>query len=223
MKEHTIIQQYENASPEQLLQGIVKQYPAIAFACSMGAEDVVLLDLLHRLNFRGDVFFLDTDFHFQETLELKQRLSERYGSSFLSVKSELTPLEQAEHYGEELWRRDPNTCCDLRKVRPLQIFLRNYDAWITGIRREQSPTRAHAKKIEWDPKFELMKINPLAEWTHEQVWQYILAHQLPYHPLHDQHYPSIGCTHCTRPIQPGEHARAGRWAGLEKTECGLHQ
>jgi phosphoadenosine phosphosulfate reductase len=222
MNELNITQQYENASPEQLLQGIVKQYPAIAFACSFGAEDVVLLDLLYQQNFRGDVFFLDTDFHFQATLELKQRLSERYGSSFLSVKSELTPREQAEHYGEELWRRDPNTCCDLRKVRPLQIFLRNYGAWITGIRREQSPTRAHAKKIEWDPKFGLMKINPLVDWTYEQVWQYIRAHQLPYHPLHDQHYPSIGCTHCTRPIQPGEHARAGRWAGLEKTECGLH-
>jgi phosphoadenosine phosphosulfate reductase len=113
-------------------------------------------------------------------------------------------------------------CCSIRKVEPLQRALGSVDAWVTGIRRDQAPTRANSKKVEWDDKFGLVKANPLADWTLEDVWAYIHEHDVPYNPLHDQNYPSIGCTHCTRQVMPGEDPRAGRWAGQEKVECGLH-
>jgi phosphoadenosine phosphosulfate reductase len=113
-------------------------------------------------------------------------------------------------------------CCAIRKVEPLKRALGSVDAWVTGIRRDQAPTRANSKKVEWDDKFGLVKANPLADWTLEDVWAYIHEHDVPYNPLHDQNYPSIGCTHCTRQVMPGEDPRAGRWAGQEKVECGLH-
>lgn len=216
-------ERFEHESPETLLAWAVEQFPKITLACSFGAEDVVLVDMLQQIRPDVDIFYLDTDFHFQETYDTRDRLAERYGISFLQIKPELTPEEQAEQYGDELWKRDPNLCCNLRKVQPLARLLGKYDAWITGIRRDQAPTRANAKKVEYDTKFGLMKINPLASWTSDDVWNYIRARQVPYNPLHDQNYPSIGCHYCTRPVKPGEDPRAGRWSGFEKTECGLHQ
>jgi len=130
--------------------------------------------------------------------------------------------EQAELYGDELWARQPDLCCATRKVEPLQRALGEVDAWVTGVRRDQAPTRANAKKVEWDEKFGLVKANPLADWTLKEVWAYIHEHDVPYNPLHDRNFPSIGCTHCTRPVMPGEDPRAGRWAGQDKVECGLH-
>ncbi|HJY85489.1 MAG TPA: phosphoadenylyl-sulfate reductase [Candidatus Acidoferrales bacterium] len=121
-----------------------------------------------------------------------------------------------------LWSRKPDLYCELRKVLPLEKKLAELSAWITGIRREQAPTRANARKLEWHTKFGLVKLNPLADWSSVEVWEYIRANRVSYNPLHDQNYPSIGCTHCTRPVLPGEDPRAGRWAGFSKTECGLH-
>jgi phosphoadenosine phosphosulfate reductase len=216
-------EKYEHESPEALLEYAVKTFPNITFACSFGAEDVVLVDMLQKISPKTDIFYLDTDFHFAETYETRDRIAAHYGINFVQVKSQLTPEEQAEQYGPELWKRDPNACCNLRKVEPLTRILGQYDAWITGIRRDQAPTRANAKKVEYDTKFGLVKFNPLASWTSEDVWKYIRENNVIYNPLHDRNYPSIGCEYCTRPVNPGEDPRAGRWAGFDKTECGLHK
>lgn len=216
-------EEFEHASPETVIEWAVSTFPRIAFACSFGAEDVVLVDMLQKISPGTDIFYLDTDFHFRETYETRNRIAERYGVRLIQVKPDLTPEEQAARYGDELWKRDPNLCCNLRKVEPLSRFLAGYDAWITGIRREQAPTRANAKKVEYDSKFGLVKFNPLADWTWDDVWRYIRANDVIYNPLHDRNYPSIGCAHCTRPVKPGEDLRAGRWSGTGKIECGLHQ
>lgn len=220
---HVGADQLEHADAETVLTWAVERYPNIVLACSFGAEDVVLVDMLQRIRPQTHIFYLDTDFHFKETYMTRDRLAERYHIQFIQVKPALTVEQQAEQYGEALWRRDPNACCNLRKVEPLSHILNQYDAWITGIRRDQAATRAHAKKVEYDKKFALMKFNPLADWTSEDVWQYIRTNDVPYNPLHDQRYPSIGCFHCTRPVAQGEDPRSGRWSGTEKTECGLHK
>lgn len=216
-------EQFENESAETVVKWAVETFPNITFACSFGAEDVVLVDILQKISPKTDIFYLDTDFHFQETYETRDRLIEKYGMSFVEVKPHLTPAEQAAQYGEELWKSNPNECCNIRKVQPLTNILSKYDAWITGIRRDQAPTRANAKKVEYDVKFGLVKFNPLASWTSEDVWNYIRENNVIYNPLHDRNYPSIGCEHCTRPVMPGEDPRAGRWSGNDKTECGLHK
>ncbi|MGG1313159.1 phosphoadenylyl-sulfate reductase [Cohnella laeviribosi] len=216
-------EEFENASPETVIRWAVETFPNITFACSFGAEDVVLVDMLQKISPKTDIFYLDTDFHFKETYETRDRLAQRYGLEFIQVKPKLTPEEQASEYGDKLWKRDPNACCNLRKVEPLTRILNKYDAWITGIRRDQAPTRANAKKVEYDTKFGLVKFNPLAAWTSDDVWNYIREHDVIYNPLHDQSYPSIGCEHCTRPVKPGEDPRAGRWSGTDKIECGLHK
>lgn len=214
----------ENATPEDIIRFAVETFPNITFACSFGAEDVVLVDMLQKISPKTDIFYLDTDFHFKETYETRDRLAERYpGIPFVEVKPEITPEEQAVQFGEELWKNDANKCCDIRKVQPLTKILSQYEAWITGIRRDQAPTRANAKKIEYDVKFGLVKFNPIAGWTSEDVWQYIRDNNVVYNPLHDNYYPSIGCEYCTRQVMPGEDPRAGRWSGQEKTECGLHK
>lgn len=216
-------ERFENETPEAVIAWAVGTFPNLTLACSFGAEDVVLVDMLQKISPKTDIFYLDTDFHFQETYETRDRLAAKYGISFVQVKSKLTPEEQAEQHGEALWNRDPNACCNLRKVEPLTRILGQYDAWITGIRRDQAPTRANAKKVEYDAKFGLIKFNPLAAWTSDDVWAYIRENDVIYNPLHDQNYPSIGCHYCTRPVMPGEDPRAGRWSGTDKTECGLHK
>ena len=218
---------FEAKQPQDLLAAVIARFaPKIVLACSFGAEDVVLVDMIHRINPSVPLFYLDTEFLFPETYATRDRIIERYKlqpTQVLSVKSLLTPERQAEQYGEALWTSDPDRCCQLRKVEPLTRVLKGFDAWITGIRRDQAPTRAHAKLIEWDPKFQLVKINPLAKWTWSDVWTYIHIHEVPYNALHDRNYPSIGCTHCTKPVMPGEDPRSGRWQGSGKTECGLHK
>ncbi|MCA0758442.1 phosphoadenylyl-sulfate reductase [Paenibacillus sp. N4] len=214
----------ENATPEEIIAFAVETFPNITFACSFGAEDVVLVDMLQKISPKTDIFYLDTDFHFKETYETRDRMAERYpGIPFVEVKPEITPEEQAAQFGDELWKTDANACCNIRKVKPLTNILSKYEAWITGIRRDQAPTRANSKKIEYDTKFGLVKFNPIAHWTSEDVWNYIRENDVIYNPLHDQNYPSIGCEHCTRQVMPGEDPRAGRWSGQEKTECGLHK
>lgn len=213
----------ETASAEEIIAWAVETFPNITFACSFGAEDVVLVDMLQKVSPKTDIFYLDTDFHFKETYETRDALSDHYELDFVRVSPSITPEEQAQQFGDELWKNDPNACCNIRKVEPLTRILSQYDAWITGIRRDQAPTRANAKKIEYDTKFGLVKFNPIAGWTSEDVWQYIRDNNVIYNPLHDRHYPSIGCEYCTRQVMPGEDPRAGRWSGSEKTECGLHK
>jgi phosphoadenosine phosphosulfate reductase len=216
-------EEFENQSPEAILKLAVDTFQRLTLACSFGAEDVVLVDMLQKINPNVDIFYLDTNVHFDETYETKDRLEKHYGTKFVQVLPKLTLDEQAEKFGDELWKSDANQCCNIRKVDPLTDILRKYDAWITGIRRDQAPTRANAKKVEYDVKFGLIKFNPLAGWTSEDVWQYIRDNDVIYNPLHDRNYPSIGCTHCTRQVADGEDPRAGRWASIEKTECGLHK
>lgn len=220
---HDAAERFETATAQELIAWAVQQFPKLTLACSFGAEDVVLVDMLHKVSPRTDIFYLDTDLHFKETYETRDRLASHYDLQFVQVKSHLTLEEQAKAYGDELWKSNPNECCNLRKVLPLTKILSRYDAWITGIRRDQAPTRANAKKVEYDVKFGLIKFNPLASWTSEDVWNYIKDNNIIYNPLHDQNYPSIGCEKCTKPVAPGEDPRAGRWAGTEKTECGLHK
>lgn len=217
----------EDQAPHKIIETAINQFGAnVILACSFGAEDVVLADMMLRANPRGALFYLDTDFLFPETHGVRERIIQRYqlqDEQVIQVKSKLSPAEQATQFGESLWLRNPDQCCDLRKVEPLTRILSKYGAWITGIRREQSPTRANAGIVEWDTKFGLVKFNPLATWSWGQVWEYIRANDVPYNELHDQHFPSIGCTHCTAPVMPGEDPRSGRWKSSAKTECGLHR
>lgn len=216
-------EELEHLSAEEVIRFAAQQYSSLTFACSFGAEDVVIVDMLQHISPSTDIFYLDTDFHFQETYDTRDRMVDRYGLDFVRVSPLITPEEQAEKHAPELWTSDPNLCCNIRKVEPLTRNLSRYDAWITGIRRDQAPTRANSKKVEYDYKFGLMKFNPLADWTSEDVWKYIRDNDVIYNPLHDRNFPSIGCEQCTRQVMPGEDPRAGRWSGNDKTECGLHK
>jgi len=218
---------FEAKQPQDVVAAAIERYrEKIVLACSFGAEDVVLVDMVHRVDPSAPLFYLDTEFLFPETYATRDRVIERYHlkpAQVIQVKSLLTAQQQAKEHGDALWSREPDRCCQLRKVEPLTWVLRGYEAWITGIRRDQAPSRANAGIIEWDQKFELVKINPLARWTWADVWTYIKVYEVPYNPLHDQNYPSIGCTHCTAPVAPGDDPRAGRWKNFAKTECGLHK
>ena len=215
--------QAEDWSAEQVLQWAFETYGRdVAIATAFGAEGIALIDIAAQVWPTPRIFLVDTSFLFPETQSLIEQVEQRYQLSVERIVPSLTPEAQAEVCGPALWERDPDLCCLLRKVEPLRRKLAELRAWTTSIRREQTAARAHAKKIEWDSQFSLIKINPLADWTHEMVWQRIRTRNLAYNPLHDLHYPSIGCTHCTRAVAPGENPRAGRWSGFVKQECGLH-
>jgi phosphoadenosine phosphosulfate reductase len=219
----THIPEAERWTAEEVVAwGLTEFGDTLSIASSFGAEDVVIIDLAASIRPRFNVFTLDTDFLFPETYALIDRIEARYGVAVERLRSAFTPEEQARVVGEALWRTQPDVCCNLRKVEPLSRKLGTLQAWLTGIRRDQAPTRANSQKIEWDARFGLVKLNPIADWTSDDVWSYIRAHDLDYNPLHDRNYPSIGCTHCTRPVAAGEDPRAGRWAGTGKVECGLH-
>ena len=214
----------EQWSAEDVLRwAFVTFQEQVEMASGFGVEGMVLIDIAARIQPSLRVFTLDTDFLFPETYALIELVERRYGISVERLKPALTPEEQENHYGPQLWTRNPDACCNVRKIEPLRQKLDGLSAWITSIRREQTTARASARKVEWDSKFHLVKINPLADWTSKRIWQYVVEHNVPYNPLHDRNYPSIGCTHCTRAIQPGEDPRAGRWSGFNKTECGLHE
>jgi phosphoadenosine phosphosulfate reductase len=218
---------FEAKQPWDVLEYALKTYPRqIVLACSFGAEDVALVDMMHRIDPDAPLFYLDTDFLFPETIDVRDRIIAHYGlrpAQVIQMKSQLTPDQQAVQHGPALWASKPDQCCELRKIEPLSRILANYRAWITGIRRDQAPTRADAGLIEWDKKFNLIKVNPLARWSSEDVWTYLQLHEVPYNALHDRNYPSIGCTHCTAPVLPGDDPRSGRWKNFGKTECGLHK
>jgi len=208
---------------EDVLTWMANRYrPEVVLACSFGVEDCVLVDLISRHAPNVGVFYLDTQLLFPETYATRDRLIERYGIRPVRILPRQDPEAQAAQFGPALWARQPDLCCAVRKVQPLQAFLGTQRAWITGLRREQSPTRANAPFIEWDRKFGLGKANPLAAWRVAEVWRHVHEHDVPYNPLHDQGFPSIGCWPCTRAVRAGEDPRAGRWSGFVKTECGLH-
>jgi phosphoadenosine phosphosulfate reductase len=194
----------------------------VQMASGFGVEGMVLIDIASRINPDLKVFTIDTDFLFPETYRLIEKVEKRYGIQVERVRSQLTPEDQEEMFGPALWSMNPDQCCALRKVEPLRQKLMTLRAWITAIRRDQTAIRATAHKIEWDRKFRLVKVNPIADWTTKDVWNYVHEHNVPYNPLHDRNYPSIGCTHCTRAVRPGDDPRSGRWSGTGKTECGLH-
>jgi phosphoadenosine phosphosulfate reductase len=210
-------------SPERVLRWSFETFgSSVAISSAFGAEGMVLIDIASRVSQNFRLFTLDTEFLFPETYNLMDQVEQKYGITIERVYSLLSPEEQDRVHGPALWQQHPDQCCNLRKVEPLRRKLAELQAWITSIRRDQTATRAGAGKIEWDEKFGLVKINPLADWNSKQVWQYIRAHDTPYNALHDRSFPSIGCTHCTRAVRPGEDPRAGRWSGSSKTECGLH-
>jgi phosphoadenosine phosphosulfate reductase len=214
----------DGATPQEILRWAVEEYqPGLTLACSFGGPSgMVLLDMIMQIDRAVEVFYLDTDFLFPETYKLRDIAAQKYDFKPAGYMSLITPSEQAAKYGEALWSRDPDSCCGIRKVEPNQRALAGKRAWISGIRRDQAKTRADTPVVEWDAKFGLVKINPLAAWTESQIWTYILDQGVPYNELHDRGYPSIGCTNCTKPVGADEDPRSGRWQGFDKVECGLH-
>lgn len=215
--------QFENAAPQEVLRWAWETYgKKLAMVTSFQPSGLVMLHMLREIAPELAILTLDTGLLFPETYSLMERWERDYRLNIVRARPAQTVTEQARTYGDALWQRDPDLCCNLRKTVPLGDALKNYDAWITGIRRDQAETRKNSAIIAWDAKNHNIKLAPLATWTEEMVWTYIYAYDLPYNALHDQNYFSIGCQPCTRAVAPGEDRRAGRWSGQNKTECGIH-
>ena len=208
----------EHMGAEEVLAHMVERFhPRLTVACSFQKEGSVIMDMLLKIEPDARFFTLDTGVLFPETYAVWRRLEERYGVN-VEVYQGPSLARQAAVHGDELWKREPDKCCEVRKVRPLQEALAGVDAWISGLRRDQSSSRASTPKLAWDEKNERWKANPLADWSEKDVWRYLAEHDVPYNDLHDRGYASIGCTHCTKPGQ----GREGRWSQTQKLECGLH-
>lgn len=193
---------------------------------SFGMEGCALIDMYAAAGKPMTVVYLDTMFFFPETYALRDRMIERYPHlNFVNRGTTMTPEQQAVQHGDELWKRDPDLCCKIRKVDPMFDAMADADVWVTGLMRAQSKTRANIGLIEWDWKYQVLKLNPLFKWDRQRVWEYVKTHDVPYNALHEQGYPTVGCTHCTKPVpgsRAGEYSRDGRWSEFTKTECGLH-
>lgn len=218
----------EDSPTEELVAWTLKRFAnqRIIMTTSFGMEGCALIDMYAAHGQPFTVVYLDTMFFFEETYQLRDRLIQRYPHvNFENRGTTLTPEEQADRHGDKLWETNPDLCCQIRKVDPMRNAVAEADVWITGLRRSQSRSRANLRVVDWDWKFQLLKISPLAKWERAQIWEYIKEHDVPYNELHERGYPTIGCTHCTR-VVPGmsidEYSRAGRWSGTSKTECGLH-
>ena len=212
----------ENKSAQEALEWMFGHFGQDHYiACSFQKTSSVTAHMATQINPEARFFYLDTDVLFEETYETRDRLAEHLGIEFDRFHN-LTLEEQAAQYGDELWKSNPDTCCSLRKVEPMGRALSSVECWVAGVRRGDSASRSKTPKLGWDKKFDLWKLNPLADWSERDVWNYIREHHLPYNPLHDHGYPSIGCTHCTKPVGPGGSPRDGRWAGQSKTECGIN-
>ncbi|GAA3173373.1 phosphoadenylyl-sulfate reductase [Blastococcus jejuensis] len=192
------------------------------FAITSSMADGLLAHLASTAVPGVHVVFLDTGFHFAETLGTRDWITSVLPITLVNVRPEQSVAEQDAEFGPRLFERDPDLCCSLRKVQPLAQTLSGYVAWGSGIRRDESPSRAGTRLVDWDAKREMIKVNPLAAWTQADVDAYVAEHQVPVNPLVEVGFASIGCAPCTRPVAPGEDARAGRWAGRSKTECGIH-
>ena len=213
----------ETADPIEIIRWASDRFgKRLTMATAFGPEGCLILHWLSSVAPATFVFKLETGYQCKETLELRDRIRDRYGITVSYESPETTVAEYERKHGGPLYRTDPSTCCGDRKIAVIERVLSNFDAWMSGIRRDQSPDRASAPIVGWDKKFGVVKISPLANWTKSQVWDQILQDDVPYNPLHDKGYVSIGCWPCTRAITAGEDERAGRWSGSEKTECGLH-
>lgn len=195
--------------------------PYLAVACSMAA-DTILPALVSQTSPGVDVLFLDTGYHFPETIGTRDALKQAFDVTIVDVTPKQTVAEQDAAHGKDLFARNPELCCHLRKVEPLAEQLAGYEAWVTGIRREDNALRANAQFVEWDETHQMIKLNPIAAWSFDDVLNFASEHGVPVNPLLTDGYPSIGCAPCTRRVAPGEDPRAGRWAGLAETECGIH-
>ena len=216
-------QRLETASPSEILSWAVERFaPFFSMATAFGPEGMTIIHMLSEIAPETPIFNLDTGYQFAETLELRERVKARYGIEVALIKPELSVEEYESLHGGPVYKTNPQQCCFDRKLTQLQKAAGSLHAWASAIRREQSPDRAQAPIVGWDKKFSLVKISPLANSTKAEVWKMITDHDIPYNPLHDQGYPSIGCQPCTRAITLGEDERAGRWSGTNKVECGLH-
>jgi phosphoadenosine phosphosulfate reductase len=216
-------QALDGQSPETILRWAVETYrPRLAMATAFGPEGCCLIHMLAEIEPDVHIFNLDTGYQFPETLQLRERIKERYGIEVELVRPDLSVAEYEARHGGPLYLTQPDQCCQDRKIAPLRRAVAGNEAWISAIRRSQTAHRGAAGVVQWDSKFGLVKVNPLLNWTQQDVWAFITRHDIPYNPLHDQGYPSIGCWPCTRPVAPGQDERAGRWAGTAKKECGLH-
>lgn len=209
-------------TPQTILAWATARFPRLTLASALGPQTLAILEMLHQMDRRVPVFFLDTELLFPETYALRIRVQRRYQTIIEPVRPQVSLLEQADACGDRLWERDADLCCNLRKVRPLQRVLSGRDAWLTGLRRDSAATRAHIQPVAWDAAHGLIKINPLFAWTRPQVMRFLRGHNVPYNELLDRGYRSVGCRPCTRPTPEGGDERAGRWAGQQKTECGIH-
>lgn len=218
----------ESAPPQEIVRWAVETYrDQLTVATAFGAEGCCLMAMIAQVRDKTGltpaIFNLDTGYQFSETLELRERLQERYHMVIRLVSASETVAHMEARFGGPIYDSNPDHCCYLRKVVPLQTAVQGFTAWMTAIRRDQTPERAQAPIVGHDPKYRhLVKINPLANWKKTHVWDYIQRHTVPINPLHAQGYPSIGCWPCTRPTGADEDDRAGRWAGTMKRECGLH-
>lgn len=209
-------------APHEILARALDRFPRMTFATGFGVEGCLLIDVIARNHLPIDLFTLDTGLLFTETHALWRRLEERYGVTIRAVRPEQTVSEQAAEFGDQLWKRAPDLCCRMRKVLPLRAALSGFDAWASAIRRDQTRERSTAAVVQWDHNFGLAKVSPLALWSSADVWSYVRQNEVPFNPLHERGYPSIGCVPCTSPVRPGEDPRAGRWRGRERKECGIH-
>ncbi|MDD9956272.1 MAG: phosphoadenylyl-sulfate reductase [Anaerolineaceae bacterium] len=213
----------ESASPQEILRFAVDQFgEGLVVVTSFQPTGIVTLHMLQQIAPGTKVITLDTGFLFPETHHLIEELTARFDLHLNRIYPQLNPAQQALAHGPELWERNPDLCCHLRKVLPLRNALRDYSAWIAGLRRDQSSRRSGISVIDWDNNNQLLKLSPFATWTSDQIWDWIHRHDLPYNDLHAQGYPSIGCTHCTHPVFEDSAGRSGRWQDFDKTECGLH-
>jgi phosphoadenosine phosphosulfate reductase len=213
----------ESQTAERVLEWAADTFgERVLLICSWQKQSSVLVHMISEVAPGMRVVEFDTGLLFPETYETREKLISRYPIEFERIEPELTVDEQGAKHGIRLWERDPDVCCGIRKVAPLERALDGMDAWVTGIRREQSTTRHNARKIELDERRAVIKVQPLADWTSRDVWRYIWRHGIPYNPLHDHGYPSIGCVPCTASVESGADERTGRWKGTGKVECGLH-
>jgi phosphoadenosine phosphosulfate reductase len=216
---------FEKSAPEEILRWAVDRYGSgLTMATAFGVEGCALLAMLAGIpNGRQvRVFNLETGYQFPETLALRETILQRYGIEVEYVRARESVAGMEKRLGGPIYGTDPDECCRIRKIEPLREALAGHPAWISAIRREQTPDRAASGIVEWDSKFGLVKISPLANWTKAEVWAYVHINEVPFNPLHERGYPSIGCWPCTRAVSEGEDDRAGRWASFAKLECGLH-
>ncbi len=213
----------EAAEPVEIIRWGVERFgDKLTMATAFGPEGCVIIHHLAAIAPKTFVFNLETGYQFPETLLLRERIARRYGIEVSLEKPETTVSQYEALHGGPLHGRDPDRCCADRKIAVVRRVLTRFDAWMSGIRRDQSPDRAAAPVVGWDAKFGVVKISPLANWTKAMIWDLVVREDIPYNPLHDQGYVSIGCAPCTRALVIGEDERAGRWSGSVKTECGLH-